>query len=374
MYGTTPRGHSGKNEVAGVIAEPGRGWQVGERGAVGRFGSTCGHCPACRRGNVVHCQERRAPGLSYPGGWSTTPTVPASVPTRVPRGLCRTEATSSGRAAAMGSSTGAIGRGADKRETARSRGAALPRRHGAATGTGAAGTGRSQADPVHGRVHRAVGGTGRRARAARAAHRPRLQRASTVTGLPAAAPPAPEAQNFAVATGVRPRVRGRSAGGGAAGARPAVRGTGPLPTRSSPPPHDRHAPGGYAPDAVPSATRAKTRGMVDVTGATGAPTSGVAVSTAASPPSPRPSAAGGVGPGCSCKREGGGAGQRAAVRAARDQRRAPRRPESRGGRGARRQVGRYGPTAGRRGRPSPPRPAWPGPRGPGPWRRCRPPR
>ncbi|WP_430382790.1 hypothetical protein [Streptomyces sp. P10-4] len=71
---------------------------------------------------------------------------------------------------------------------------------------------------------------------------------------------------------------------------------------------------------MPSATRAKTRGMVDVTGATGAPTSGVAVSPAASPPSPRPSAAGGVGAGCSCKREGGGAGQRAAVRAARDQR------------------------------------------------------
>ncbi|MFJ4321723.1 alcohol dehydrogenase catalytic domain-containing protein [Streptomyces tricolor] len=133
MYGNTPRGHSGENEGAGVIAEPGRGWQAGERGAVGRFGSNCGHRPACRRGNVVHCQERRAPGLSYPGGWSTTPTVPASALTRVPRpppasalirlprppspasrvrphprpaGLSRTEATSSGRAAAVRSSTG----------------------------------------------------------------------------------------------------------------------------------------------------------------------------------------------------------------------------------------------------------------------------
>ncbi|MCE0445859.1 hypothetical protein LT493_15725 [Streptomyces tricolor] len=71
---------------------------------------------------------------------------------------------------------------------------------------------------------------------------------------------------------------------------------------------------------MPSATRAKTRGMVDVTGATGAPTSGVVVLPAASPPSPGrrpPVASARVS---SCKREGGGAGQRAAVRAARDQR------------------------------------------------------
>ncbi len=289
--------------------------------AVGRFGSTCGHCPACRRGNVVHCQERRAPGPVVPrrlvdhadgSRVRPHPRPAGSVPDggHVLRTRRRHGGPLRGRSVAARTSGRPHGAGARHRPdaTARPPGPAPRGRDGARLILSTA----ACTEPS--------GGTGRRARAARAAHRPRLQRASTVTGLPAAAPPAPEAQNFAVATGVRPRVRGRSAGGGAAGARPAVRGTGPLPTRSSPPPHDRHAPGGYAPDAVPSATRAKTRGMVDVTGATGAPTSGVVVLPAASPPSPGrrpPVASARVS---SCKREGGGAGQRAAVRAARDQR------------------------------------------------------
>ncbi|WP_442933645.1 alcohol dehydrogenase catalytic domain-containing protein [Micromonospora sp. CPCC 206060] len=57
------------HEVAGVIAEVGPqvlGWQPGERVAVGWFGGSCGHCTACRTGDVVHCPQRRVPGLSYP--------------------------------------------------------------------------------------------------------------------------------------------------------------------------------------------------------------------------------------------------------------------------------------------------------------------
>src|SRR5699024_1671230 len=41
------------HEVAGTVAELGPdvpGWQVGDRVAVGWFGGSCGHCPACRRG------------------------------------------------------------------------------------------------------------------------------------------------------------------------------------------------------------------------------------------------------------------------------------------------------------------------------------
>ncbi|MFF0222176.1 alcohol dehydrogenase catalytic domain-containing protein [Streptomyces sp. NPDC004629] len=83
------------HEVAGNIAESGAdvaGWAVGERVTVGWFGGSCGHCAACRRGDVVHCPERRIPGLSYPGGWSTTITVPAPALVRIPEGLSFAEA------------------------------------------------------------------------------------------------------------------------------------------------------------------------------------------------------------------------------------------------------------------------------------------
>ncbi|MFE7273483.1 alcohol dehydrogenase catalytic domain-containing protein [Streptomyces sp. NPDC057623] len=83
------------HEVAGVIAELGpqvQGWEVGERVTVGWFGGSCGHCSACRAGDVVHCPERRIPGMSYAGGWSSTITVPAATPSRIPEGLSAAEA------------------------------------------------------------------------------------------------------------------------------------------------------------------------------------------------------------------------------------------------------------------------------------------
>ncbi|MEU1181081.1 alcohol dehydrogenase catalytic domain-containing protein [Streptomyces sp. NPDC005820] len=78
------------HEVAGVIAEIGdrvRGWAVGDRVAVGWFGGSCGHCAFCRAGDVVHCPERKVPGLSYPGGWAQSITVPADALARIPDGL-----------------------------------------------------------------------------------------------------------------------------------------------------------------------------------------------------------------------------------------------------------------------------------------------
>ncbi|MFI9601215.1 zinc-binding dehydrogenase [Streptomyces sp. NPDC052043] len=78
------------HEVAGIIAEVGdrvRGWTVGERVAVGWFGGSCGHCAFCRDGDVVHCPERKVPGLSYPGGWAQSITVPADALARIPDGL-----------------------------------------------------------------------------------------------------------------------------------------------------------------------------------------------------------------------------------------------------------------------------------------------
>lgn len=83
------------HEVAGVIAEIGpdvSGWEIGEKVAVGWFGGSCGYCPACRSGDVVHCPHRAIPGLSYSGGWASTITVPAAALVRVPDGLTMAEA------------------------------------------------------------------------------------------------------------------------------------------------------------------------------------------------------------------------------------------------------------------------------------------
>ncbi|MGL5824073.1 MAG: alcohol dehydrogenase catalytic domain-containing protein, partial [Nocardioides sp.] len=55
------------HEIAGVIAEVGAGVshrQVGERVVVGWFGGSCGQCPSCRAGAVVHCPERKITGVS----------------------------------------------------------------------------------------------------------------------------------------------------------------------------------------------------------------------------------------------------------------------------------------------------------------------
>ncbi|MEU6986455.1 alcohol dehydrogenase catalytic domain-containing protein [Streptomyces sp. NPDC046324] len=82
VFPVTP-GH----EVAGVITELGdrvEGWVVGDRVAVGWFGVSCGHCSYCRAGDVVHCPERKIPGLSYPGGWAQSITVPADALARIP--------------------------------------------------------------------------------------------------------------------------------------------------------------------------------------------------------------------------------------------------------------------------------------------------
>jgi D-arabinose 1-dehydrogenase-like Zn-dependent alcohol dehydrogenase len=78
------------HEIAGVIEELGEdvaGWNLGDRVAVGWFGGSCGDCEFCRRGDLVHCPKRKIPGLSYPGGWAQSVTVPADALARIPEGL-----------------------------------------------------------------------------------------------------------------------------------------------------------------------------------------------------------------------------------------------------------------------------------------------
>lgn len=78
------------HEIAGVLAELGEGvegWSLGDRVSVGWFGGSCGHCELCRVGDVVHCADRQVPGLSYPGGWAQSVTVPADALCRIPEGM-----------------------------------------------------------------------------------------------------------------------------------------------------------------------------------------------------------------------------------------------------------------------------------------------
>lgn len=78
------------HEIAGTVSALGEGVtgrHVGDRVAVGWFGGSCGRCAHCRRGDVVHCAERKTPGISYPGGWAESVTVPADAIATIPEGM-----------------------------------------------------------------------------------------------------------------------------------------------------------------------------------------------------------------------------------------------------------------------------------------------
>ncbi|KAB8194846.1 alcohol dehydrogenase catalytic domain-containing protein [Nonomuraea phyllanthi] len=83
------------HEIAGVIDATGAraaGWELGDRVAVGWSGGSCGHCRPCRTGDQVHCRQRRIPGLSYPGGWAETVTVPVEALAHIPDELSEADA------------------------------------------------------------------------------------------------------------------------------------------------------------------------------------------------------------------------------------------------------------------------------------------
>lgn len=84
------------HEIAGRIEELGEGtpgdWREGDLVAVGWFGGSCGHCPPCRQGDFIVCENLKVPGWAYDGGYAEKVIVPVDALARVPDALGAAEA------------------------------------------------------------------------------------------------------------------------------------------------------------------------------------------------------------------------------------------------------------------------------------------
>lgn len=60
--------------------------------AIGWVGGYCGHCPACRRGEFVHCSNQQITGAAFRGGYAEQVQVPATGLARIPDGMPAVEA------------------------------------------------------------------------------------------------------------------------------------------------------------------------------------------------------------------------------------------------------------------------------------------
>lgn len=83
------------HEIAGYIDALGEGvehWAVGDHVEVGWFGGNCGHCPPCREGDFIDCQNLQVPGGSYDGGYATHTVAPVSALARIPAELTSIDA------------------------------------------------------------------------------------------------------------------------------------------------------------------------------------------------------------------------------------------------------------------------------------------
>jgi alcohol dehydrogenase len=84
------------HEIAGRIEALGEGtdnvWRVGDRVTVGWFGGSCGHCPPCRRGDFMVCENLKIPGWAYDGGYAEAVIAPVDALARIPDALAPTDA------------------------------------------------------------------------------------------------------------------------------------------------------------------------------------------------------------------------------------------------------------------------------------------
>jgi len=68
------------------------GWQVGQRVGVGFLAGSCGHCPACRRGDFTRCTNQVWTGLHQDGGYAEMMVANASALVAIPDDLGSEEA------------------------------------------------------------------------------------------------------------------------------------------------------------------------------------------------------------------------------------------------------------------------------------------
>ncbi|MFL4908717.1 alcohol dehydrogenase [Streptomyces sp. MMS24-I2-30] len=85
------------HEIAGRIEALGegareKGWQLGDRVAVGWFGGSCGHCTPCRQGDFIVCENLKVPGWAYDGGFAEEVIAPVDALARIPSGLDASDA------------------------------------------------------------------------------------------------------------------------------------------------------------------------------------------------------------------------------------------------------------------------------------------
>jgi D-arabinose 1-dehydrogenase-like Zn-dependent alcohol dehydrogenase len=83
------------HEIAGMIDAVGSDvvtWKAGQRVGVGWFGGNCGVCPACRRGDFIHCVVGKVPGISYDGGYAEYMVAPIEALASIPDELSAVDA------------------------------------------------------------------------------------------------------------------------------------------------------------------------------------------------------------------------------------------------------------------------------------------
>jgi alcohol dehydrogenase len=95
VFGERPFPLTPGHEIAGridVLGNDVKGWELGDRVAVGWFGGNDGRCQACREGDAIDCVNLQVPGLAYPGGYADSTVVPTSALARIPSELTFVEA------------------------------------------------------------------------------------------------------------------------------------------------------------------------------------------------------------------------------------------------------------------------------------------
>ena len=83
------------HEVAGIIDEVGANvtaWRQGQRVGVGWHGGHDNSCRHCRRGDFIHCENFKIPGISYDGGYQQYMVAPVEALAHIPDTLSDVEA------------------------------------------------------------------------------------------------------------------------------------------------------------------------------------------------------------------------------------------------------------------------------------------